>query len=161
MSRSEIENILKSRLFEVLLKKEYSAVTAVHSGEWINRLTSDTKVTADGITEILPGIIGMLVKMAGAFIMLLVIEPKFAFILIPGGALLIILTYAFRKILKRLHKAIQEKDGKLRVFLQERLSSLVIVRTFSAEQQTNAEAQQKMSEHKEARACSHKYLTKK
>lgn len=151
LSRSEIENILKSRLFEVLLKKEYSVVTAVHSGEWINRLTSDTKTTADGIVEILPGITGMLVKMAGAFVMLLVIEPKFIFILIPCGAALIILTYAFRKILKRLHKAIQEKDGKLRVFLQERLSSLVIVRTFSAENQTNVEAQQKMSEHKEAR----------
>lgn len=151
LSRSTIENILKSRLFEVLLKKDYSAVTSVHSGEWINRLTSDTKVTADGIVEILPGIIGMFVKMAGAFVMLLVIEPKFIFILIPGGAALIILTYAFRKVLKRLHKAIQEKDGKLRVFLQERLSSLIIVRTFSAEQPTNAEAQSKMSEHKEAR----------
>lgn len=151
LSRSAIENILKSRLFEVLLKKDYSAVTSVHSGEWINRLTSDAKVTADGIVEILPGIIGMFVKMAGAFVMLLVIEPKFIFILIPGGTVLIILTYAFRKVLKRLHKAIQEKDGKLCVFLQERLSSLIIVRTFSAEQQTNAEAQQKMSEHKEAR----------
>lgn len=151
LSRSAIENILKSRLFEVLLKKDYSAVTSVHSGEWINRLTSDAKVTTDGIVEILPGIIGMFVKMAGAFVMLMVIEPKFIFILIPGGAALIILTYAFRKVLKRLHKAIQEKDGKLRVFLQERLSSLIIVRTFSAEQQINAEAQQKMSEHKEAR----------
>lgn len=151
LSRSAIENILKSRLFEVLLKKDYSAVTSVHSGEWINRLTSDAKVAADGIVEILPGIIGMFVKMAGAFVMLLVIEPKFIFILIPGGTVLIILTYAFRKVLKRLHKAIQEKDGKLCVFLQERLSSLIIVRTFSAEQQTNAEAQQKMSEHKEAR----------
>lgn len=151
LSRSLIENILKSRLFGVLLKKEYSAVTAVHSGEWINRLTSDTKITADGIVEILPGIIGMFVKMAGAMLMLLVIEPKFLFILVPGGAALIILTYAFRRVLKKLHKAIQEKDGKLRVFLQERLSSLVIVRTFSAENQTNIEAQQKMSEHKEAR----------
>lgn len=151
LSRSEIENILKSRLFEVLLKKDYSAVTAVHSGEWINRLTSDTKVTADGIVEILPGITGMFVKMAGAFVMLLVIEPKFAYILIPGGASLIILTYAFRKVLKKLHKAIQEKDGKLCVFLHERLSSLVIVRTFSAENQTNIEAQQKMSEHKQSR----------
>ncbi len=151
LSRSEIENILKSRLFEVLLKKEYSAVTSVHSGEWINRLTSDTKVTADGIVEILPRIIGMLVKMAGAFAMLLVIEPRFVFILIPGGATLIILTYAFRKVLKKLHRNIQEKDGKLRVFLQERLSSLVIVRTFSAENQTNIEARQRMSGHKEAR----------
>lgn len=151
LSRSEMENILKSRLFEVLLKKDYSSVTSVHSGEWINRLTSDTKITADGIVEILPGLIGMSVKMAGAFVMLLVIEPKFLFILIPGGTALIFLTYSFRKILKRLHKDIQEKDGKLRVFLHERLSSLVIVRTFSAESQTISEADEKMSGHKEAR----------
>lgn len=41
-SRSTIENILKSRLFETLLKKDYASVTNIHSGEWMNRLTSDT-----------------------------------------------------------------------------------------------------------------------
>ena len=44
-SRSTIENILKSRLFETLLKKDYASVTNIHSGEWINRLTSDSKVS--------------------------------------------------------------------------------------------------------------------
>ena len=57
--------------------------------------------------EILPGILGMAVKMIGALIMLLIIEPKFLYVLIPGGAALIVLTYAFRRVLKRLHKAIQ------------------------------------------------------
>ena len=149
--RSEIENILKSRLFETLLKKEYVAVTSVHSGEWSNRLTSDAKITADGIVEILPGIIGMLVKMTGAFLMLLVIEPKFMYFLIPGGATLMILTYAFRKILRKMHKTVQESDGKVRVFLQEHLSNLVIVKTFSAEEQTVFEGQQIMTVHKKAR----------
>ncbi len=150
-SRSTIENILKVRLFETLLKKDYASVTNIHSGEWMNRLTSDTKVSADGAVDILPGVVGMAVKMIGAFVMLLIIEPKFLFILLPCGAALLLLTYAFRKVLKRLHKSIQEKDGGLRIFLQEHLSSLIIVRSFSAEQRTAEQGKQKMSAHKNAR----------
>lgn len=150
-SRSTIENILKSRLFETLLKKDYASVTNIHSGEWMNRLTSDTKVSADGAVDILPGVVGMAVKMIGAFVMLLIIEPKFLFVLLPCGAALILLTYAFRKVLKGLHKSIQENDGRLRIFLQEHLSSLIIVRSFSAEERTAEQGKQKMSAHKNAR----------
>lgn len=72
--RSSIENALKYRLFEKILRKDYASVTAVHSGEWLNRLTSDTVVCANGIVEILPNIVGMLVKMFGALIMILTLE---------------------------------------------------------------------------------------
>ena len=150
-SRSAMENILKSRLFETLLKKDYASVTDIHSGEWMNRLTSDTKVAADGMVDILPGVVGMAVKMAGAFVMLMIIEKRFLFIILPGGAALLLLTYLFRKILKRLHKSIQENDGQLRIFLQEHLGSLVIVRSFSAEERTAEQGKQKMSAHKAAR----------
>ena len=150
-SRSAMENILKSRLFETMLKKDYASVTDIHSGEWMNRLTSDTKVAADGMVDILPGVVGMAVKMAGAFVMLMIIEKRFLFIILPGGAALLLLTYLFRKVLKRLHKSIQENDGQLRIFLQEHLGSLVIVRSFSAEERTAEQGKQKMSAHKAAR----------
>lgn len=150
-SRSTFENILKERLFSCLLKKNYASVTSIHSGEWINRLTNDTVVTSNAIVEIFPGIVGMTVKLFAALIMILKLEPRFAYILFPCGALLIFFTYAFRKKLKRLHKKIQEKDGNLRTFLQERLGSLIIVRTFSAEKQTEKDSLEKMQEHKNAR----------
>lgn len=150
-SRSSIENVLKKRLFSMLLRKNYASVTEVHSGEWMNRLTSDTVVCAGGVTEILPGMAGMIVKMVGALAMILALEPRFAYILIPGGAALVLLTYAFRKVLKRLHKNIQEKDGELRVFLQEHLGSMLIVRSFAVEKQVEEEAEEKMEEHKAAR----------
>lgn len=150
-SRSTFENILKERLFSCLLKKNYASVTSIHSGEWINRLTNDTVVTSNAIVEIFPGIVGMTVKLFAALIMILKLEPRFAYILFPCGALLIFFTYVFRKKLKRLHKKIQEKDGNLRTFLQERLGSLIIVRTFSAEKQTEKDSLEKMQEHKNAR----------
>lgn len=151
LARSTFENLLKGRLFSSLMKKDYASVTAVHSGKWINRLTNDAAVCANGLVEILPGSAGMLIQMCGALVMILLLEPKFMLILIPCGIVFMIVTHAFRKILKGLHKNIQEKDGRLRVFLQENLSSLLIVRCFSAEKQTEAEAYEKMSEHKKAR----------
>lgn len=150
-SRSTFENILKDRLFSCLMKKDYASVTSVHSGEWINRLTNDTVVTASALTEILPGMGGMVIKLTGALIMLLTLTPQFAFLLFPCGMFLILMTYVFRKKLKKLHKNIQEKDGSLRTYMQERLGGLIIVRTFSAEEKVKSESRQKMQAHKSAR----------
>ena len=146
-----VENRFKHRLFSVLLTGDYASVTAVHSGEWMNRLTSDTTIIAGGVTQIVPGLIGMLVRLFGALAAILWLEPRFFWVLVPGGAAMLALTYGFRKILKRLHKNIQEADGTLRVFLQERLESLLIVRTFAKEQQTAAQAASLMEQHKAAR----------
>lgn len=150
-SRSTYENLFKERLFGMLLIRDYKSVTSIHTGEWMNRLTSDTVVVADGFTTILPGIVGMLVKMLGALVMILWFEPRFAIILIPGGILLAVLTYGFRKILKSLHKKMQEKDGFVRTFLQENLGSLMVIKAFSAEQQSIKEAATRMGEHRKAR----------
>lgn len=148
---STVENKFKARLFSGLLAGDYASVTAVHSGEWMNRLTSDTVVVAGGVTQIVPGLIGMLVRLIGAVAAIIWLEPRFLYILVPGGACMFILTYAFRKVLKRLHKRIQETDGALRVYLQERLESLLIVRSFGREEQTAAQAQERMEDHKDAR----------
>ena len=146
-----VENRFKQRLFAALLTGNYASVTAVHSGEWMNRLTSDTTIIAGGVTQIVPGLIGMLVRLFGALAAILWLEPRFFWVLVPGGAAMLALTYGFRKILKRLHKNIQEADGTLRVFLQERLESLLIVRTFAKEHQTSAQAASLMEQHKAAR----------
>lgn len=146
-----VENRFKQRLFAALLTGNYASVTSVHSGEWMNRLTSDTTIIAGGVTQIVPGLIGMLVRLFGALAAILWLEPRFFWVLVPGGAAMLALTYGFRKILKRLHKNIQEADGTLRVFLQERLESLLIVRTFAKEQQTAAQADNLMEQHKAAR----------
>ena len=157
LTRSSCENSFKKKLFSDLLFGDYSRVTSKHSGEWLNRLTSDTVVVADGLANIIPGVAGMFTKMAGALIMILIIEPKFCFILIPGGALFIVLTYTFRRRLKKLHKQMQEKDGNVRIFLQEHLSSLVVLKVFGKEQNSLEYADLKMNEHRNARMSKNRF----
>lgn len=150
-SKATYENAFKKRLFGELLCRDFGEVTAVHSGEWMNRLTSDSVVVAEGLATIVPSAAGMITRMAGALIVILVMEPKFVYILVPGGVLLISLTYVFRKKLKKLHKGMQEKDGMVRIFLQEYLGSLMIVKAFDREEDSLLLAQEKMTEHKRAR----------
>lgn len=151
LARATYENAFKSRLFGEILSRDFGAVTAIHSGEWMNRLTSDTVVVADGLATIVPGVAGAVVRIVGALAMILVIEPRFAYILIPGGAVFAALTYGFRRRLKRLHKTVQERDGAVRVFLQEHLGSLMIVKAFAKERETARTAKQRMAAHKSAR----------
>ena len=149
--RSSIENRLKERLFHCVLTKEYAAISGVHSGEWMNRLTSDTRIVAEHLISIFPGLTGMVIRLVGAIIMILILQPVFAVILVPGGILLIGVTFLFRKKLKVLHRDIQEKDGALRIFLQERLSSLVVLKAFGQEESAEVQAVSYMDAHKEAR----------
>lgn len=150
-AKATYENEFKSRLFAGLLTHNYGAVTATHSGEWMNRLTSDNVVVSEGLATIVPGVAGMITKMAGALVIILIMEPRFAYILVPGGVLLVLLSYIFRKQLKKLHKQMQEKDGLVRIFLQEHLGSLMIVKAFGKEKDSLTEAESHMSEHKKAR----------
>ena len=151
LSKSSFENVFKSRLTGTLLRKDYLRITAVHSGEWMNRLTNDTVVVANGYVDIIPGFVGMTVKLIAALIMIIVIEPLFAAILLPGGVVIALLAMLFRKTMKRLHKNVQEADGRLRIFLQERIASLLMLRSFGAEEQTQTDAIAKMNAHKKER----------
>lgn len=151
LAKSDIENAFKQRLTDHILRKDYASVSAVHTAEWLNRLTNDTTVVADGLADILPGFVGMVVRLGSALVMIIVMDRWFAGILLPGGVALLFLTYAFRRVLKRLHRNIQESDGRLRIFLQERISNLMVIRSFAVENQVSHQAGQKMAEHKAAR----------
>lgn len=148
---SELENKWKYRLFSVLLGKNYAYVSMIHSGEWMTRLTNDTVIVANGMTNLLPDMGGMFVRLIGAAGAILLMEPRFIYVIIPGGMILITISYISRKKMKQLHKDVQQEDGKLRTFLQECFSGMLVVRSYGTEQFAADEAAKKMKKHKKAR----------
>lgn len=147
LSKAQLENLFKQRLTAAILRKEYAAVSAVHSGEWMNRLTNDTRIVAENYTELIPGLSGMGVRLVAAVTMLIVLDRHFAAILLPGGAAMIALSVLLRGVLKRLHTRMQESDGKLRIFLQECIGNLMIVKSYAAEEHAEQEAGRRMHTH--------------
>jgi len=131
--------------------RDYEKISGRHSGEWMNRLTSDTVVVAEGMTQMIPGITGMLIRLIGALILLIMMYPVFGYLILPAGLLLLGVNAVFRKILKKLHKQVQEADGNLRIFLQESLAGMLVIRVFGKENQIVENANEKMAGHKKAR----------
>jgi len=86
LSKSSFENVFKGRLMNTILHRDVLRVSAVHSAEWLNRLTNDTKVAADGYVDIVPGLAGMAVKLVSALAMIIVMEPLFAAIIMAVTA---------------------------------------------------------------------------
>lgn len=146
--RSGMENVIKTRLYETILSRKYSAITAFHTGELLNRITNDAVVVADGFVQIIPGIIAMLVKLAGAAAVLFVLDYRFSIIFFAGGGLVLIFTTLFRRVMKKLHKDVQAADGVLRSYLSENLGSLMVLKTFGAERKSIDTSKHYMDKHR-------------
>ena len=150
-TRGNVENGVKHWLFSKLNRKIYAGIQQVHTGEWMNRLTSDTVVVADGITQILPYVLGIFVRMVGAFGMILVLEPLFGLLILPAGLIALVVARMLRPGMKRLHGAVQQADGNVRILLQERLDNQLIIRAFAQQERSVELADEKMAAHQTAR----------
>lgn len=143
---AKLEMSMKSKLFRDMMEKSYENITAYHSGELMNRLTSDIQVVCSAITTIIPNIVFFIVKIIGIFYILITIDVWFALVFVVGGALVFLASSLFKPVTKRMHKRVQETDGKVRSFMQEGLSSLLMVKTFNAQDKMSATADELQQE---------------
>lgn len=147
----KLEMACKRRLFSKILQKEYSAVTAYHSGELMTRLTSDITVVTDNATVLLPTATAMVTRLIFAFAVIVSLDLRFALLLLAAGVLLFLCTRAFRGKIKQLHKSVQASDGRLRAFLQEALESLLAVQVFGVQEKVTREADVRQAENFDAK----------
>jgi ATP-binding cassette subfamily B protein len=150
-TKATLENALKQRLFSALLKRDFGAVTATHSGEWMTRLTSDAILVSTDVADLLPNLCGTVVRMSAALVAMVAMAPEFGILLVLGGGVLMVVTLLMRKKLKQLHLIMKKADGAVRVFLSERLGSLLTIRAFGQEDETLAQSGEHMDAHRATR----------
>lgn len=142
--KARIEVTLRKHILDVVMKKDYQGVTKYHTGEIQNRMTSDVTTISEGFTTILPNLVNFVVRLVCAFIYLVALDKVFTLVFLVGGILVFIFSFLFRKILKRLHKNVQESEGRVRSFIQEILTSLLVVKSFNVEEKVSDEADELM-----------------
>lgn len=132
--KGKLEISFKSHLFKSVLAKKYDNISTYHSGELLNRLTSDVKVVSEGITQILPTVVSAVTRLVCAVVALVIIDWVFAVAFVVAGLLVFLVMGFMRKKLKSYHKKTQQTDGKVRSFMQESIENLLAVKVFSAEE---------------------------
>lgn len=130
---AKLDMSIKSKLFHDMLQKDYSEISGYHSGELMNRLTNDVGVVTSAVVSIVPSFVFYVVKIVGIFYILISIDIIFALVFIIGGAVVFFVASLFKPVTKRLHKDVQAKDGMVRSFMQEGLESMLMIKTFGAQ----------------------------
>lgn len=138
--KARLELQYKSQLFKSILNKKYDKINGYHSGELLNRLTSDVNVVSDGVATILPTVVAAFARLLCAVIVLIVLEPIFALIFSIAGILVFLTTTLLRDKLKGFHKKSQETDGKVRSFMQECIENLLAVKVFAVNEKIEGQA---------------------
>ena len=130
----KMEMSIKTNVFNRLLKKDISDIYKFHTGELLNRLTGDVLVVTNAFTSIVPVVVSLLTKLIGAFAMLFWLDPSFALIYLIFGPIFVLVTQIYSKKMKSLHKKCQETDGKIKSYIQEALSNILVIKAFKNEE---------------------------
>ena len=124
---------IRNYLFSLVCKRKYSEISEYHSGDLLNRFTSDAEVLVSGVTNIIPSIVSMLSKIIGGLSALIVLDSRIAVIILVLGFSVPALGRMINKKYKKLHKEVQQTEGKTRAFMQECFENIVVVKTFTSE----------------------------
>lgn len=108
---------------------------------------SDVQVVSNGMATIIPSFVSMLMQLVFAIAVLALISPPMVALFAAAALLSFVLARTLRGRLKALHKTVQEKEGAVRVFLQEALEHQLVIRSFGAQPATSARADTLQEDH--------------
>lgn len=120
----------KKVLFPIILRKKHSEISAFHSGDLVNRLTSDVEAVVTGSVNIVPSVVSMASKIITCIIALYILSPFIALAVLPIGAVIYVGNRIFRAKFKKLHKECQRTDSVVRSFMQEAFENLAVIKSF-------------------------------
>ncbi|MGE4320057.1 MAG: ABC transporter ATP-binding protein [Acholeplasmataceae bacterium] len=135
----------KSEVYTHLLKTTIKDIHIYHSGTLINHLEDDCQIASDGLITIIPRFIFLITRFLGAFILLLIIEYRFALIFLSLGILLVLLSRWIAPHIRKRHIKLQQTKDLERSFTQESLENIEVIKSFQAEQKMSFTQQLKQS----------------
>lgn len=150
-TRAVIENRFRKKIFGDLLNTEYAKLKEYHTGELMNRITSDTLIVTDAAVALVPSLCSMAIRIVAVLIVIGTIELKISLVLLLGGCVLALLSMIPRRLQKKIHKQVQQVDGETKSFLQESLESMLVIRAFGCEDKIERIGEEKMEAHRRVR----------
>lgn len=124
---------LRNRLFSALMNKKYPTIASHHSGDLLNRFTSDVDVVISGVTSIIPNTLSTITKIIAGIGTLIALNGYLAIIVFILGISVPAIGRAINKRYKYLHKECQRTEGMSRSFLQECFQNTVVIKSFISE----------------------------
>ena len=123
---------IKRGLYHTLFSKKLNTLSDYHSGDLLNRFSSDTAVVVSTASSIVPTIVSIVSRIIAGSIAILIIDWKFAAAIILLGITVPAICKLVGHKYRYLHTKHQQSEGKLKAFLQESFKNLSVIKSFSS-----------------------------
>lgn len=123
----------RNYLFGMLCRKKYADISAYHSGDILNRFTSDIDTVVTSSVNIIPNVVSIATKIVAGIGTMLFMNPYIAVAVLLCGVTFPAIGRAINKRYKYMHKECQRTEGRTRAFLQECFENIVVIKTFISE----------------------------
>ncbi len=145
--KAKADRRLKQTTYENLLKKKNPLLEKYHSGELMNHLTSDIQKVSEGVVEILPRFVFLILRFVFAFSLLVFLDWLFAVIMLAAGLVIFFAGLILRSEIKRRHHKMQDAEAGLRSYMQEGLENIPVIKSFEAEKHTLGHLEERQADY--------------
>ena len=124
---------LREYLFTAICKKKYEEISPYHSGDILNRITSDVDTVVSSSVTIIPNSVSIFTKIIAGLGAMVFMNPILALIILLLGVTVPAIGRFISKKYKYMHKECQRTEGRTRSFMQECFENIVVIKTFASE----------------------------
>ena len=127
-----LERDMKHSVLSTILRSEYSAISRHHSSDLIQRMDSDGGNILQGVMFLTAGLADVITRLVGSAAALLMLAPGFT--LVSAGILIAMSSASllFSGALKEWSIRTSEANGRVRGFLYESISKLMVIQALDA-----------------------------
>lgn len=125
---------LQREVFNDVIHMKYKDIISYHTGELMNRISSDAETVMCGILGIIPNVFTFAAGIIAAFIALYIIEPYFAIMCVILGLSVAAGVLLFGKKLKHYSKECRKRSDECNSFMMECIQNILPIKSFLNEE---------------------------
>jgi ATP-binding cassette, subfamily B, multidrug efflux pump len=145
-----VTNDIRSKIFKHIINFRLRYFDKTPIGTLVTRVISDIETIADIFSSGLLTILGDILKLTVVILVMFFVNWKLALYSMAPIPVLLFATYIFKNAIKKAFQQVRTQVAKLNTFVQEHITGISIIQTFTREEQEFEKFQQINREHRDA-----------
>lgn len=141
-----LERDFKRSILHTILRSDYSTISRHHSGDLLQRMDGDAATIFLGVMTLMSGLSGLITSLVSAVIALLQIAPGFTVACAVIAVIVSSSMLLFRRVLKQLTKDASAANGRVRGYLHETISKLMVIQALDMSPQVEKRTDEVLDE---------------
>lgn len=122
---------MRDRLYTHVQYLPWETLLRAQSGDWLQRCTSDVDTTRRFIAAELPELARTVFLLAWALPVMTSLSPKLTLMGVLVFPLIIVFSFLFHRIVEKVFRGVDEREGVLSSIIQENVTGVRVVRAFA------------------------------